>query len=150
LTELCKYIGTAIDRIITPICNSNLSGNFDEKLLTSGLDYFGYGKKYSRLNNVNGCDKEIPQHVLDYNKYYSTLQLGGGGKKNNATKKRNNIYCKMRTNIHNKKFPRSIYETRNVTRKRMLVREKFQKNVRNVRNVTHKKPKGSQRPKCAQ
>jgi len=131
LAELCKYIGTAIDRIITPICNSNLSGSFDEKLLTSGLDYFSYGKKYSRFNNVNGCDKEIPQHILDYNKYYSTLQLGGGNKENAIN--RQILRDKFRKNVRTMKIPKTIYEKKNVTNKRKRVRAKFTKNVQTRR-----------------
>jgi hypothetical protein len=155
LTDICNYVGTAIDRMITPLCNFNLGGFVDEDLIMDGLNYFDTGfDRSSYAGTKKECGKEPSGiHFRDYstreitNKYYSTLQLGGGKKNNNATKKRNNIYCKMRTNIHNKKIPRSIYEIGNVTRKRMLVHEKFQKNVR---NVTLKKPKGSQRPKCAQ
>jgi hypothetical protein len=147
--------------MITPLCNFNLGGFVDKDLIMDGLNYFDTGfDRSSYAGTKKSCGKEPTGiHFREYdpssstlsgeitNKYYLTLQLGGGKKNNNATKKRNNIYCKMRTNIHNKKIPRSIYEIGNVTRKRMLVREKFQKNVR---NVTMKKPKGSQRPKCAQ
>jgi len=158
LNAFIGYIESSINKIFSPLCNFGILGTYSQGLAYSAMDFFsakdnevGYttGKTLYNTGKCKSID-DINTKLAKGNPYYDNLQFGGGGKKNNATKKRNNIYCKMRTNIHSKKFPRSIYETRNVTRKRMLVREKFQKNVRNVRNVTLKKPKGSQRPKCAQ
>jgi len=158
LNAFIGYIESSINKIFSPLCNFGILGTYSQGLAYSAMDFFS--AKDNVVSNITGktlyntgkCKSidDINTKLAKGNPYYDNLQFGGGGKKNNATKKRNNIYCKMRTNIHSKKFPRSIYETRNVTRKRMLVREKFQKNVRNVRNVTLKKPKGSQRPKCAQ
>ena len=159
LNVFIRYIESSIDKIFSPLCNFGILGTFSQGLARSAMDFFS--AKDNEVSNISGktlyntgkCKSidDINTKLAKGNPYYDNLQFGGGGKKNNnATKKRNNIYCKMRTNIHSKKIPRPIYETRNVTRKRMLVREKFQKNVRSVRNVTHKKPKNSQRPKCAQ
>jgi len=156
LNAFVGYIESSINKIFSPLCNFGILGTYSQGLAQSAMDFFsakdnevGYttGKILYNTGKCKSID-DINTTLAKGNPYYDNLQFGGGRKKNNnATKKRNNIYCKMRTNIHSKKFPRSIYETRNVTRKRMLVREKFQKNVR---NVTLKKPKGSQRPKCAQ
>ena len=125
-TELCKYVGTAIDRIIAPICNSNLSGNFDEKLLNHALSYFSYG-----TNTTEGCTKTMYPYLIENNKYYGTLQLGGG--KNNNTIKRRKVQNKFRKNVRTLKIPKTIYEKKNVTNKRKRVRAKFTKNVQTRR-----------------
>ena len=155
LNAFIGYIESSINKIFSPLCNFGILGTYSQGLAYSAMDFFSakdneFGYTTGIEYNTGKCKSidDINTKLAKGNPYYDNLQFGGGrNKKNNATKKRNNIYCKMRTNIHNKKIPRSIYENGNVTRKRMLVREKFQKNVR---NVTLKKPKGSQRPKCAQ